>query len=63
MAEILAFFMIGWDDWIKKRVNYLNCIDRRVVGMKDLKYIAQNIALFISSIIKLLIIENFEGIN
>ena len=42
--KFLTFFMIGWDDWIKKRVNYIE-VKR---GLIDVCYITQNNALFVS---------------
>ena len=37
--------MIGWDHWIKKRVNYLTFVEWKG-GLKDINLIAQNNALF-----------------
>ena len=42
----LNFNINGWDPWIKKRVNYLSCIEGK--SMKDIDCIAQNAALFVS---------------
>ena len=38
--------MIGWDPWIKKRVNYLSCIEGKG-GLKDFHRIEQNSALYV----------------
>ena len=42
-----TLFMIGWNDWYKKRVNYLSYIEGKEV-LKDIWYIKLNDALFIS---------------
>ena len=43
--KVLPFFIIGWDDRIKKKVNHLSCIERK--SSVDICYIIQN-ALFVS---------------
>jgi hypothetical protein len=43
--KFLPFFIIGWDDRIKKKVNHLSCIERK--SSVDICYIIQN-ALFVS---------------
>ena len=40
------FFMVGWDPWSKKMVNYLSCIEGKGCG-KDIQCSAQNAALFV----------------
>ena len=39
-------FMIGWDDWIKKRVDYLSWIEGKG-GLNDICSITQNTVLFV----------------
>ena len=39
--------MIGWDFWIKKRVDYLSCIEGKGVWIEDIHCIAQNDVLFV----------------
>ena len=46
--------MIGSDPWIKKRVNYLSCIEGKG-GLKEIHCIAQNVALFVSLLLNLLL--------
>ena len=36
--KVLFFFMIGWDDWINKRVNYLSCIEGKGRVDRNLMY-------------------------
>ena len=45
--ETILFFMIGWDDRIKKRGNYLSRIEGEWV-LIDICCITQNSALFVS---------------
>ena len=47
--------MIDWDLRIKKRVDYLSCIEGKG-GLKDIHCIAQNYVLFFLSIINYLLI-------
>ena len=50
-SKSVHFIMIGWDPWIKKRVNYLYCIEGKG-GMRDIWRIStRQLVFFIKSLL------------
>ena len=59
LANIPNFIVIGWDPWIRKRIDYLSCTEGKG-GFKNIHCIAQNAALFVDLVKNIFYINNLK---